>query len=256
MSDTPREPVEPVTEEFDPAEIVDELEPDEPEPDEGEGDELEPEGDEPPVVERPQRHGRKGEAQRYRERLDRTERELAELKAQRAQPAQPAFDPAAQARAEAEKWERRAMMSPVELVQDVQREARAEFQQAILAQQVQTQDLIDKQAYDARAETSRPHQIYRDRVETLLAAERARGNFGATRTAILKYLIGEDALERGARAVPRQQRAAAARLDGQRTRPVGARGDVARGGRRPAPGSLEADEELVNAAIARGESVF
>lgn len=260
MSDTPREPVE---EEIDLGEIVDEQElGDEPQQEWGEGLEeggdepLEPDDTEPEPV-APARQGRKGEAQRYRDRALRAEERLSEILTRQPQAAPaPTFDPAAQARAEAEKWERRAMMSPVELAQDVQREMQANFQQAFVAQQVQTQDLIDKQAYDTEARTSSVHQKYQKRVETLLGSERARGNYGATRVAILKYLIGEDALERAGRAVPRQQRAASNRLDAQRTRPVGARGDVARGGRRPAAGSLEADIELVNAAIARGESVF
>lgn len=255
MSDVPgREPVE---EEFDPAEIVDETEsePDEPELDEDEGEELEPEEGAPPEpVAATPKQGRKGQAERWRERAERLERDIAELKTQRQQPAAPVIDPAAQARAEAEKWERRAMMSPVELAQDIQREERAAFTQALLAVRNESQDLIDKQAYELAARTDPRYTKHRQVVEARLAQERAVGNYRATRKDILAYQIGLDALDRPAPA--RQQRAASARVASQTTRPVGARGDVARGGRRPAAGSLEEIESNLFGALDRGESIF
>lgn len=257
MSDTPREPV--AEEEF---ELGDGDEPLEPEPDEPEldeeGEEPEPEeGEEPePAAGEPRRQGRKGEAQRYRERLERTERELAELKTQRAQPAPAPVDPQAAARAEQEFYASLEMMAPTDAIRAIDQRRTAQFQQALLHQQSQINDRIDKQAYEAQARTSALHERYQQRVEDALRQEHAVGNFRPSREDVLAYLVGQDAIKRGSRAAAPQRRAAAARVEGQRARPTGARGDVAAGNRRPAAGSLEADIALVNAAINRGESVF
>lgn len=263
MSDVPgRDAVE---EEFDPADITDELEPepDEPEGDVDDGDDEpdprfreEDEGEEPAPAAATPRQGRKGEAQRYRERAERLEREVRELRTQRQQIVAPPVDPQAAARAEQEFYASLEMMAPVDAIRAIDQRRTAQFQGALLQQQAQIQDRIDKQYYDAKVETSKVHERYRERVEAALQAEHAVGNFRATRADVLAYLVGQDALKRGERAAPAQRRAAAARVDGQRTRPVGGRGDVAAGGRRPAAGSLEADIALINAAIARGKSVF
>ena len=122
------------------------------------------------------------------------------------------------------------MMSPTEAMQDMQREAYQQVGQALQMQQVQIQDQIDKQAYDQAATTSAAHRKYQSRVEQVMAAERARGNIGANRTAILKYLIGDDAINRGAAAAPAQRRAARGRVAAQTARPTNARGDAARSG--------------------------
>lgn len=241
MSDIPAGP--PGEEDLDLGEIVDDLEPepDEPEPEAEDEEPPEVDGEEPPEPVAQPRQGRRGQAERLRIKTDRLERELAELKARPAPVAQPAIDPGAAQRAEAEKWERRAMMSPVEIAQDVAREFEGRMQQSLAMQQFTTQDLVDKQQYDAEARTSRVHQQYKQRVDTLLSSERARGNLGATRGAILAYLVGQDAIERANRAAPRQQRAAAGRVSRQQVRPGSTRSDGAAGSRtRP-----DADEALL-----------
>lgn len=212
------------------------------EPEEG-GEEEEGGEAETPAAAKP-RTGRPSQNQRLRERLERQDRELAELKGwrdaqQQQQRAQPVLDPVAQARAEQEKWERRAMMAPADALREVQEEARQEFRQAFQMQQFTTQDLIDKQAYEAQARTSRIHQQYQSQVETMLRAERTAGNYGATRDGILKYLVGQDAIARATGAAPAQRRAAAGRVSGQQARPTGARSDAARP-QRPAADSVEA----------------
>lgn len=258
MSDIPGG--QPPEEELDLGEIVDD--PNDPPADELEeiDEEVEPlepgEDDEPEPAAAQPRQGRRGQAERLRERLERTERDLAELRTQRQQPAAPTFDPAAAARAEQEFFASLDMMSPAEAIRAVDQRRTAQFQQALLSQQAQITDRIDKQAYDAEARTSVLHQKYRQRVEDQLRQEYAAGNLRATRTDILAYFIGQDALARAGRAAPAQRRAAAARVDGQRTRPAGARGDVAAGGRRPAADSLEADIAFVNDGLRKGHLVF
>ena len=240
MSDIPQDRVE---EELDLTEIGDdpEPEPDEPEPEEGEDEPPEGEDEPAPVAAETRQQRRKGEAQRYRERLERTERELAELKARAQQPAAPAFDPAAQARAEQEFLASLDMMSPAEAIRAIDQRRTAQFQQAIVAQQNVITDRIDKQAYDAEARTSPIHQRYRERVETALRAEHAVGNFRATRADVLAYLVGQDAIQRAGRAAPAQQRRAAARVNGQRVRPVNGRSD---GGAEPR-NRVDDDERLL-----------
>ena len=106
-------------------------------------------------------------------------------------------------------------------------------------QQLNTQELIDKQAYESQARTSRIHQQYQPQVEAMLRAERAAGNLSASRDGILNYLVGKDAIERANRGAPVQRRQAAVRVNGQQTRPTGARSDVARP-ERPQADSVEA----------------
>lgn len=239
MSDIPAG--QPGEEDLDLGEIVDDLEP---EPDDLEPgvDDEEPEpdeGDPEPVAAAPQR--RKGEAARYRERLERTERELAELKARPAPVAQPAYDPAAAQRAEAEFNASLDMMAPADAIRAIDQRRTAQFQQVLFNQQNQINDRLDKQAYDAEARTSRVHQQYRQFVEDQLVRERAIGNHGATRADILAWKVGKDAIERANRTAPRQQRAAAGRVSRQQVRPGSTRSDGAAGSRtRP-----DADEALL-----------
>lgn len=202
--------------------------------------------DEPQRGETQQRPGRKTQAQRLRERIERQDAEHQVLKQQlqtlTQQRQQPAYDPAAAARAQQEENERVALMGPAEAAQYYYQKGQNEFRQAMLGQQLQTQDLIDRQAYDAAARTSRVHRDYRQRVEDLLSGERARGNLAANRTALLAYLVGNDAIERAGKAAPQQRRQANARVAGQQVRPASARGDGARGGRTTPD---DADERLL-----------
>lgn len=223
----------------------------EPEGEEPEGDEPEPsEGDgEPEPVEgrQPQRQPRRGEAHRWRQRYDALALEVAELKGRLSapqQPQQPQVSPAELQRQEEAKWARRAEMSPVELVQDVQREVEARVQQAFLNQHIQTQDLIDRQNYEALATTNRAAATYRDRVEDLVQRERARGVV-VGREQAFAWLWYQDQKKRMAAGNGRQTRAAAARVANAQGRPTGARSDAGRGGR-AAAGSAAADDALVD----------
>ena len=136
------------------------------------------------------------------------------------------------------------MMGPAEAAQYYYRKGQNEFTRIIQAQQAQTHDLIDRQAYEAAAGTSKIHQEYRNRVEDLVRSERARGNVAVNRTAVLKYLVGDEVVERGERAAPAQRAAAARRVAGQRTQPGGARGDGA-AARRGGDDSIDAARERI-----------
>ncbi len=209
---------------------------------------------------------RESQAQRLRRQLEETRQELAEAKGYRNASEQfraqqsPQVDYAAQQRAQQERADRLAIMSPVEVAEFIANERGQQFQQALLQQQVTLQDRIDKQAYDQKAAYSKVRQDYRKRVEELVASERARGNVGVERESVLAYLRGQDqlaaedaALARATRSAPAQRRAAARRVQGQQTRPTGARGDGASGSRRPAAGSAEDDERIIAEGFAAGQ---
>lgn len=195
---------------------------------------------------------RPGRSERLREKNAQLERELAEARGfrqaaeqlQRFQPQQQ------QVNAEAERvarWENEnlPMMSAQEISAYYYNKGIQQTQQQMLMQQLQTEDRIDKRDFDQQARTSRVHSQYREEVERELNAERQRGNLRASRDDILHRLVGRDAVQRAARAAPAQRRSAQRRVEGQQTRPTNGRGDGASGGRRPAPGSPEHDEMLV-----------
>ena len=231
------------------------------------GDEQEEEGeeaeDEIAAEPAPRRGGGSEAVRSVRRRAQEAERELAarnaeiaELRAgQRAIEARLANDPQAAARAREEQRQRRELMTPAEIAADVEQSLAQQFLQVRQADQLALHDRLDKQAYDAAARTSRVHRDYGAQVEKLYRDERAAGRY-PDREVLLKYLVGNDVLERANRAAPAQRNGAARRVASQQARPTGGRGDVARQGRRPQPGSLEADIAMVEAALARGESVF
>jgi len=209
-----------------------------------------PEEDEPP----PPEAARPGRAatriQRLTERAEKAEREAAEARGYRQalerQPAAPPIDYAAQQRAQlAQMQQRWAEMAPADAIVEALQFGQQQQQQALLFQQVQINDRIDKDKYDSAARSSRLHQRYQPEVERIFQAERARGNYVVTREDILYREAGREAIERANRAAPGQRRAAAGRVAGQQARPTNARGDGASGSRRPAPGTPEDDDRLI-----------
>jgi hypothetical protein len=144
------------------------------------------------------------------------------------------------------------MMSPLEQAEFIANEKAQQFQQAMLFQSLQNEDRLDKRDFDFAARTDRTRAQYKDRVEQELAVERQAGNLRATREDIFYRLYGRDVAERAARAAPRQRRAAAANVARQQTRPGGARGDGASGGRRPAPGTPEDDDRIIEEGFRNG----
>ena len=194
-------------------------------------------------------------AQEAEARTAALEREIAEMRGFQQGAAARQVDPQAAARAEQEFYASLEMMPPAQAYQALMQRGQGQVQAALQQIEFRSSDRADKQAYDIAARTSKVHQQYRTQVEQTLASERAAGR-NPDREVILKYLVGNDVLERSSRAAPAQRNGAARRVASQRTQPTGARGDAARGQRRPQPGTIEHDEMLVADAIRRGESVF
>lgn len=241
MSDIPRgqqQPLEP--EPLDPPEPND-LEPELDEygdPVETEGAELdeygepvEPDPDADPEPPQPRQRGPRGrpngetirELTRDRDEL---QRRLATLEQQQRQ--QPQFDPAAAQRADEQFWAEIDQLPMAEAMRRVYARAQNETRQAFYQQQITTQETIDRQQYDAKAVQSRIHQQYRDRVEALVASERARGNV-VLREPALAWLHWQDFQARSGRAAPAARRGAQQRLAAQTVQPASGRSAVARG---------------------------
>lgn len=211
---------------------------DEPEPDEG----PEPEGGEETEPEpRQTRRGPRGRAngeeiRELRTQLEHTNRQLEELR----RPAPQRIDPAAQQAAEVQFWANLEMMPPGEAYRTLYSRARQEFGQQFAQQQLNTQESLDKQQYDAQARSDPLYQKYRADVEALVAAERQRGNF-VSREIALNQVYAQDMRNRAKRVAGPQRRAGAARLAAQTVRTPSGRGDVARGGTRRNQDADDAD---------------
>lgn len=219
------------------------------EPEEQEGEE------EPPAAAQPTRGQTR--IQRLAAERDAARAEAAELRGYRQaleqRPVAPPVDYQAQQRQQLqalqERWEQ---MSPAQaIIEALQYGAQQQQQQSFLQQKL-IEDRIDQQAYATEARTSAQHQRYRDRVEQIVATERRNGNFAITRQDVLYRLIGEDVVNRAARAAPVQRRTAATRTASQQTRPTGARGDGGGASRRPEPGSAEDDDRIIREGFEQG----
>ncbi len=221
----------------------------------GDGEEAEEEAVDEPAPRRgggsPTVRAQRRRAQEAEQRAAALERELQEQRSQLQQISQRlASDPAAAQRAEQEWQQRLEMMTPAEAAQAVMARGRQEFGAAFQQLQFQQNDRLDKQAYDAAARTDPVFKKYQPEVERILAAERAQGR-NPDRETILDVLYGREMRQRAAKAAPAQRAAAARRVAGQQGRPTGSRGNVAPRGR-PAPGSPEHDDALVNEYFAKG----
>lgn len=259
MSDLPRDPAD-VGEggedlELDPNEDL-ETEGEDIEGEEGEDppEPVEGEDGEDPAPQPRRKGGPKGrpfgeQIRTLNSRLEASERELAEL---RRRPAPAPVDPAAQARAAAERAERRQLMSPSELAADITQELSGQFGQALQSIQFTNADALDQQRFESSSVRSPIRARYAERVEQALQAERAQGR-NHSREALFKYLYGEDMEKRATRAAPAQRRAGAARVAGQTVRPAGARSDSVPG-RRPAAGTVAHDEAVLDEARRSGRS--
>ena len=224
---------------------------------EGQEDEV---ADEPPA---PRRSGGGSETIRAQRRARqeaeaeaaRLRQELAEARGFQQGIQARQVDPQTAARAEQEFYQRLSMLPPEEAHREVIQRGRQEFGAALQQIEFRSNDRADKQAYDIAARTDPLARKYQAQVEQILSDERRQGR-NPDRETILDVLVGRETREKARAATPGQRNGAARRVASQQTRPTGARGDVAAKGRRPQPGSLEADIALVEAAIARGESVF
>lgn len=162
---------------------------------------------------------------------------------------QPPVDPAAQARAAREEQERLELMSPQEVARYYYEKGQQEHRQQLLQVQITTADSMDRQNYATLKAQLPAASRLETQVEQLLRTERAAGNYRFTRQDILRYLVGQEVLEKRASVLPRQQRQGARRVAGQTTRPNGGRGDVARQDR------AGRSQDDADAALLRGTRV-
>lgn len=136
-------------------------------------------------------------------------------------------DPAQLAREEAEEAARVELMTPAQVARYYAEKSERRLAQALGQVHTQTQDRIDKAAFDALAERDPLLKGVSAQVETILAAERAAGR-GTERLIIADFVIGRQTRERRQAQLEKQRRGANGRVNGQRTRPTGGGGDAPR----------------------------
>ena len=194
-------------------------------------------------------------AQEAEARTAALEREIAELRGFQQGTAARQVDPQAAARAEQEFYLSLETMAPAQAYQTLMQRGQQQVGTALQQLRYEQQELIDQTRFDASCARSPTRESFREKVETYREQQR-RAGFYIGREDAYYLLLGKEMEARSNRARPAQQRAAQNRVASQRTQPTGARGDAARGARRPQPGTIEHDEMLVQDAIRRGESVF
>jgi hypothetical protein len=122
--------------------------------------------------------------------------------------------------------QRHALMTPQEIMQESLRESEARMAQQLQTMQMQNFDVADRTAFQAKAASDPVYAKYGPKVEGKLAEMRARGQ-NAERDVILKFLIGEAALERrGSKEGRREVQQAAQRVRAQRVRPANSGSDT------------------------------
>ena len=154
-----------------------------------------------------------------------------------------ANDPGAQQRAAEQERELRSRMTAEELIEYVENKSRRDIGSALQQIRNENANNVDRLAFQAAARTSPLYAKYQSEVERVHQQELAAGRFHP-REGILDNIVGREMRLRAGRAGPVQRRQAAARVEGQRARPTGARGDAAPVRRAPA-GSYEADLALI-----------
>jgi hypothetical protein len=209
-------------------------EPDEPEPDTA--DEAEPEPDaepEPPPGGEPA-DGRQRQPSRAERRIrtlttqiedERRQRQSLEQQLNQLRTAPAAIDPRAAAAAEQAELERVQMMAPHEVAAYYARKSEEKISQTLLRAQLETRDLMDRQAF---AVVQREEAIARrlgDRVETTLAQARQMG-MNPTREAILNLLVGQEIRDKAKKQIETQRRRGQRQIAAQTTLPGGTRSNV------------------------------
>jgi hypothetical protein len=231
MADGDQDPDDELDLEIDPTEPDLEDEPGDP------VDEPEPTGDEPedqPAVaqdqqaQEPPRPPSRREARirtlteenrRKDQDLAETRRRLDELTARVIQPQQQGETPEQRA-------QRFALMTPQEQIAETLRESENRHAAQLHNVQQQMLDTADRTSFQTKAAVDPLYAKWGPKVEGKLAELRAKGN-NVEREVLLKFLIGEAALERRGSKEGRQEvRQAARRVQSQRTRPGNSGGDT------------------------------
>lgn len=166
-------------------------------------------------------------AKEAKDKADMLERQLADMQRQQVQQAQQN-----QGLTQAQIQERLQQMEPWERTEYFRQVDAHNTQQALQRMQFDQTESADKLAYDALASRVPAAAKLKEQVEARLVQMRGQGTT-APRETILKFLIGERAIENIGRSTGRAQRIATANRDRQTARPANARPDASAGsGRR------------------------
>lgn len=140
----------------------------------------------------------------FRRRLDELTRQVAQPAPQRESPEQRAA--------------RFAVMTPQEQISESLRESEARWEQRMQGMQLQTAETADRTAFQTKCTVDPLYAKWAPKVEGKLAELRTRGS-NVEREVLLKFLIGEAALERRtSKEGKREVQAAAQRVTAQRVR--------------------------------------
>jgi hypothetical protein len=214
--------LDPEDEDLEPADPDEDLDPDEPDP-------------EPRVAPEPRQPSRYERRVRSLNEQIRTEREArlrleGQLQARPA-PHVPQVDPRVE---EQQFMEQLRMLSPEDQAMAVGRRVQDTTSRALQAQRLEFADMMDRQSFTQLQRAEPAAKRLSDKVEQLLASERAAGR-NSPREVIFSYLLGSELREKAARAGDQQRRTGQRRIAAQTTRPGNSRSTVAsHGGRRSA----------------------
>jgi hypothetical protein len=217
--------LDPEDEDLEPADPDEVLDPDEPDP--------EPRAR---ATESPVSRGSRTVATLRKERQEEREARIraeAQLEAYRQQPRQavPQVDPRVE---EQQFMEQLRMLSPEDQAMAVGRRVQDTTSRALQAQRLEFADMMDRQSFTQLQRAEPAAKRLSDKVEQLLASERAAGR-NSPREVIFNYLLGSELREKAARAGDQQRRTGQRRIAAQTTRPGNSRSTVAsHGGRRSA----------------------
>jgi hypothetical protein len=152
-------------------------------------------------------------------RLAETNRRIDELIARQAQPA-------TQRETAEQRAARFAIMTPQEQIAETLRESEARFEQRMQGFQVQTAETADRTAFQAKAAVDPLYAKWAPKVEGKLAELRTKGT-NVEREVLLKFMIGEAALERRSSKEGKLETAGAQRrVASQRARPTNSGSDT------------------------------
>lgn len=182
------------------------------------------EGDEPPQRRQPSRSQARIERLASERAEERTKREALERELQQVRQHLANQNQGATAQQRAAHLER---LDPDQRTEFLLAEQRGQTIGAIQALEFRMADTADKTAFDALCDRNPSAAKLKGEVETQLAAMRAN-NTTAPRETILRYLIGDRALQRAPQAKGRAEKKAAENKARQTARPVQGRSDVAR----------------------------
>lgn len=175
-------------------------------------------------------------AQRAEEALAASDRRFAELEARIGQRQPSAAD---LAREQAEEQARVELMTPAQVAQYYAEKTRRDVTTALQASQFQTNDLIDRQSFEAMAASDPLLRRVADQVERTLASERAAGR-STNRLIIADFHLGRMMREAAAAKRAKAQGGGQRRINRQTTRPLNGAGDTPRAGGRQGDDSYEA----------------